>query len=351
MMKKIFFLLLLVMFFACSNDDSYQIIENPVSVDLENVPYQKLSEYHFFVGDLKNLNPNQELLQYKPNSELFTDYAKKLRYIWIPESQKATFVSENTPLNLPVGSVLIKIFYYDQLQLGSERKIIETRLMIRKSEGWIFANYKWNQEQTEAYYDMNGSTIPLTINHNNQTIGFDYAIPSSSQCNMCHSQNDIPQPIGIKPIHLNYVLSGENQLQKWIQKGFLENNIPSLINSVVDYSDTSKSLSQRTRAYFDIQCAHCHNDLGTAYYVPLRMSYDLTENSQNMGVCVPPLMEIPSIDRGHVITPQQPENSTLLYMINTNESQYKMPRIGRSVVHQEGVDLIEEWVNSLELCE
>lgn len=355
-MRRIITLLIINVFFGCSDDSgSYQIIDEPISVDLENVPYPKLSDYNFFTGDLKSLTPHEDLLLYKPNSELFTDYAKKTRYIWIPQNSKANFVSENSPLNLPVGSVLIKLFYYDESQISSGKKIIETRLMIRKNEGWIFATYKWNEQQTEAYIDMNASTVPLIITHNSETIALDYAIPSEFQCFTCHSIDEEIIPIGIKPIHLNNVLNypdgNFNQLNRWIQKGKLENNLPSNISSVVDYSDTSKTLEERTRAYFDIQCAHCHQTGGNAMYASLQLSYHLTAIPQNVGICNTPSIPIPEISQGRIVSPQNPEGSTLHYMMNTNNSFFKMPRIGRTIVHKEGVQLVEDWINSLEECD
>lgn len=352
-MKKYIGLLLIIGgFFGCSNDDNeYQVVTTPVSIDLENVPYQKLSDYKFFIGELKDLTPHQDLLLYKPNSELFTDYAKKVRYVWMPKNTKAEFVSENEPLNLPVGSVLVKVFYYDETQFDSGKRIVETRIMIRKTEGWVFANYKWNEDQTEAFYDLNGSTVPLTITHNNQNLNLNYLIPAASHCNTCHSKGNVTVPLGIKPIHLNYTNSGTNQLQQWIQKDFLQNNLPNSMNAVVDYLDTSKSLEQRVRSYFDIQCAHCHNEEGTAFYVPLIFSYHQTENIENMGVCSPPSMQIPEIDRGYIVAPQNKGSSTLYYMMNTTLPQYQMPRIGRSTIHQEGINLVEQWIDSLAECE
>ena len=35
--------------------------------------------------------------------------------------------------------------------LTTQELLIETRLMIRKEEGWTFAEYFWNEEQTEAF--------------------------------------------------------------------------------------------------------------------------------------------------------------------------------------------------------
>lgn len=55
----------------------------------------------------------------------------------MPNDTKATFNGDENALNLPVGAVLIKTFYYDNVQnvtpAGSTR-IVETRLMIKKQQ-------------------------------------------------------------------------------------------------------------------------------------------------------------------------------------------------------------------------
>jgi len=52
-----------------------------VNYDLANYPLPTLSEYNFFQGDLKDLNPTFGVLPYTLNSKLFTDYAKKKRFV------------------------------------------------------------------------------------------------------------------------------------------------------------------------------------------------------------------------------------------------------------------------------
>jgi hypothetical protein len=38
--------------------------------------------------------------------------------------------------------------------------------------------------------------------------------------------------------------------------------------------------------------------------------------------------------------------------MNTNEGSEMMPIIGRSVVHEEGVQLMRDWINSMQIpCE
>ena len=140
--------------FSCTSDDYYtpipepQEIEpeeiSPVIFDIAEVPYQTLSDYNFFDGDLKDLSPVYGVLPYDLNSSLFSDYAKKKRFVWMPDDVSAAYVNDYSPLNFPIGTVLIKNFYYNNFQPANDTKIIETRLMINKADGWIFANYIWN---------------------------------------------------------------------------------------------------------------------------------------------------------------------------------------------------------------
>lgn len=79
--KGLLFLIAISFLASCSSDDNYvDLPEDPISpvfLDLELVPYQKLSEYVFFEGDMKNQMPVYGVLPYEPISSLFTDYAKK----------------------------------------------------------------------------------------------------------------------------------------------------------------------------------------------------------------------------------------------------------------------------------
>ena len=133
----------------------------PVNYNLEAFPYDTLSEYNFFKGILSDLDPVFGVLPYDLNSTLFSDYAKKKRFVWMPENVKADYVSDNKSLDFPEGSILIKSFYYDNVLPSGNSKIIETRLMIKKGGVWTFANYVWNDEQTEAFF----TTLGLSLIH------------------------------------------------------------------------------------------------------------------------------------------------------------------------------------------
>lgn len=321
-----------------------------VVVDLTEVPYNTLSEYNFFVGNIAEQVPMDGVLPYEPASSLFTDYAKKKRFIWMPDGVKASYVDDGELLNMPKGTVLIKSFYYDNVQPAGVSKIIETRVMIRKESEWIFAEYVWNEEQTEAFLDMTGSTVQIDWLQDGNPLTTEYRIPSDTECMICHKSNNNPVPIGIKPQNLNveyeYENGTENQLQYLISQGYLENSLPLAINSVVDYKDESESLNKRARSYLDINCAHCHREGSHCDYRPLRLAYSETSIDENMGVCVEPDEYINSA-LTHLIVPSNSERSVLFYRLEATQENERMPLLGRSIVHTEGIQLIEDYINTL----
>lgn len=370
---KIFGTLSLITLFtvlSCNSSDEEYTPVSPVNLDLTLVPYPKLSDYKFFKGEIKNLTPALGVLPYQPASSLFSDYAHKKRFVWMPSGAKASYNGDGKVLELPVGAALIKNFYYEHVQPSNTTKIIETRIMIRKASGWIFANYVWNDEQTEALLDLNGSYKDITwTNENNATMNVTYRIPSEVQCITCHKTKEIINnteqiihiPIGIKPQNLNfnynYGTEVKNQLTKWIQAGYLTSNftLPSETNTAVNYEDTSKSIELRARSYVDVNCAHCHTDNKHCDYRPMRFAFSQTggtNGNTNMGVCVntEDMQGFPST-LAKIIAPGNINKSMLYHRINTTNETYRMPLHGRTLIHTEGVALMEQWINSLGPCE
>jgi len=352
-LKTLLILSLFYILSSCgSSDDSseYKMV-SPVVVDLTTVPYPKLSDYKFFVGDLKNLNPAYKVLPYDLNSSLFTDYALKKRFVWMPEGSTATISSDDKPLNFPTGSVLIKNFYYDNVLPDNRTKIIETRIMIKKSEGWIFANYIWNDEQTEAFLDMTGKTLNIKWMQDGEEMSANYSIPSENNCTTCHSNSNSFTPIGPKPQNLfkNYTYSSseiKNQLQKWKEEGYL-NTVPSNVASTVDWHDTQQPLAVRARSYLDINCAHCHTPGGDCDDMPLNLAFSATTNPVNLGICVEP-HDFVSGNQKYIIAGQDSWMSLLYFKMNTRIKAEMMPPIGRTITDGDGITLIQEWIDGME---
>lgn len=354
----------LSLIFSCGTDDSYTPLVpdedpdqiSPVVFEIEQVPYQTLSEYNFFESPMKDLNPVYGVLPYELITPLFSDYALKKRFVWMPSGASASYVNDYEPLDFSTGAVLIKNFYYENVLPDRHTKLLETRLLIKKDEGWIFANYKWNEEQTEAFYDMEGSYVHVDIVVNDVQKSIDYFIPSESQCLTCHkSENDESIPIGPKPQNMNktipYADGNMNQFQKWVEMGYLTNEYPSNIDSMVNWEDESKSLEMRARSYLDMNCAHCHSDNRHCDYRPIRFAFAESSNLTNLGVCVQ-AQDIFDPALTQIVSPGNSERSILAVRLNSVAQELRMPLLGRTVKHDEGVELIEAWINSLTtICE
>lgn len=363
MIRYCIYIIVTLCIISCNTDDESTYVdipeENPpvseVSVDLMQVPYNTLSEYKFFGETLSDLEPSFDVIPYEPISILFSDYAHKKRFIWLPPGTKGTYAGDAHNIELPIGSVIIKNFFYDNVLPNNARVIIETRLMIRKADGWTFAEYFWNDEQTDAFLDTAGDGGFKYIEwiENGEQREINYRMPSGSECFTCHKNNARNEPIGIKPQSLNSTFQFadglKNQLQKWIEVGYLEDNLPSNITTVIDYQDTSQPLELRVRSYVDINCASCHRDEGHCNYRPMRFSFDENNLQENLGVCVDPDQFLGNLALDQkLIKPGDPENSVILYRISTTEESERMPLLGRRIIHDEGVTLLRDWINSLE---
>lgn len=357
MNKTLVLLVFALALYSCKKEKK-EITDIPASTSKVNfslsaMPYQKLSRYNMFEGELKNMEPVEDVMVYEPASMLFTDYAHKKRFIWMPYNVKAKYKDDGEILDMPIGTILVKHFYYDLVQPNNDRKIIETRVMIHKMTGWEFAEYVWNDEQTEAYLDMDGSYKSLSwIDDNGNPRSTNYRIPSETECFICHKTNGKPIPIGVKPQNLNHnhdYGSGQvNQLDHMIQMGYLESK-PSSIVSTIDYNDPSYSIDLRFRSYVDINCAHCHREGAHCDYRPLRLAFNETSDPQNLGLCVEP-DEILDPAMNFIIAPSNISRSLMHFRLSATDENVRMPLLGRTLVHDEGVAILEQWINSKTDC-
>jgi uncharacterized repeat protein (TIGR03806 family) len=295
-------------------------------------PYPKnLSAWKLFTGDPKKLQPAQGVIPYDLNTTLFTDYATKRRFVWMPPGQSATYKPDDT-FDFPQGAILAKTFSYGD-------RLIETRLLVNTAAGWVALPYVWNAQQTDATLDVNAD--PVDIVWNGQKIH--YAIPNQNQCRECHDQNKITGPIGPKARHLNR----DNQLANWTKIGYLRGAPADPPRQPVWNDPASGSLEARARAYLEVNCAHCHSPNGSAGNTGLYLN-DLQTDKMRIGFCKTPVSAgKASANMLFDVVPGHPELSILAYRIASTEPKIMMPEIGRTIVHQEGVALIREWLASL----
>ena len=312
---------------------------------------ETLSEYHFFEGALADLRPAAGVYPYDLNTPLFSNYAEKSRFFKLPSGKKMTY-RPSVVFDFPVGSILIKTFYYpkDFRKPQKGKTILETRLLVHEADGWQAYPYVWNEAQTEAYYDPAGDRKEVRyVNQSGRKVTTPYLIPNKNQCKGCHLRDDAIVPVGPSARQLNRsvdISGAKNQLQYWHDAQLLE-GLPALSDlptAVVWDDPETASLDDRARAYLDANCAHCHSRHGPANTSGLFLDV-FEKDPAHLGVNKTPV----AAGRGagnlrFDIVPGEPNQSILVYRMRTNDPSIAMPEIGREQVHEEGVALIEEWI-------
>ena len=332
-------------------------------------PPELLSAYHFF-RDAGAREPNERVTPYDLNTPLYSDGALKFRYVFIPPGQQAQYRDEGV-FEFPVGTVLIKTFAFaaDMRQPTENVRFLETRLLIRRAEGWIALPYVWNEAQTEARLSPIGATIPVSFtNEQCQTIALDWAVPNRNQCKGCHDVAGEFTPIGPNARNLNRAGPeiafspwsegndsaliprsdpiSTNQLDAWTDDHLLAGAPPGADAPRVPraFDPASGSLDLRARAYLDVNCAHCHNPQGPAHTSGLDLRWS-QHDPIAWGVGKRPV----AAGRGSAgfefaIDPGHPERSILLYRLRATDPGVMMPETGRQLVDERGAALIEDWI-------
>lgn len=329
---------------------------NSVNLVLEEPFPEKLSEWNLFTGKLSDLKPNSGVLPYDLNMPLFSDYASKSRFVWMPPGKSAQYHNEDT-FRFPIGTIIAKTFFFTAASVGeisNSNQIIETRLLVHTNSGWVALPYIWSKDMQDANLEIAGGKRNINYIYDPKTkLELNYSIPNTNQCKGCHENDKQLQPIGPKARNLNklftYQDGEENQLIKWKKEGYLV-GLPETIDeigSLANYDNPQKSnLSEQARSYLDINCAHCHNPKGPASTSGLMLSYSETDRKK-FGFCKTPV----AAGKGsgnllYDIVPGKPNESILFYRLNSIEPDVMMPELGRSLIHKEGVELIRKWIQS-----
>ncbi|MEK6475927.1 SO2930 family diheme c-type cytochrome [Catalinimonas sp. 4WD22] len=346
---------------ACSSEPKQQ---QPIAAEKTTVPEEInthgmgkawLSEYGFFEGKLADLQPAAHVVPYELNTPLFSDYAHKKRFIYFPEGASANY-QEKEVLEFPLGTVLIKNFYYpnDFRDTAKGRKILETRLLVHEEKGWQPLSYIWNEEQTDAYFEILGATIPVQWTHTDGAIKqTNYIVPNLNQCKSCHVKDKTLMPIGPTAWQLNrnneFATEEVNQLDYLAAHAYLY-GLPEAKDrpSLPLWEDpNSGTLNERAIAYLDINCGPCHNPLGPAKTSGLNLTVFETD-PYKLGIMKPPVAAgKASGNLLHDIVPGKPEASILLHRMNSTNPEVMMPELGRTLIHEEGVALIRNWIEQL----
>ncbi|HVU03966.1 MAG TPA: hypothetical protein VHE30_19540 [Polyangiaceae bacterium] len=325
----------------------------------EGSPYATLEEWHLFT-DAKAQVPASGVIPYDVIAQLFSDYAFKRRFVYVPPGKKIGY-SATDRWNLPVGTILVKTFSYltDGKDPKNGERLLETRLLIHETDGWAPHTYVWNAAQTSAALTTGGATIDSRIvTPSGKTLQNGYLVPSEDDCRTCHGRLGYTDTLGGRTRQLDrdhdYGNGPENQIDHLAKLGLFDvtPEAPADRVHLVDpFGDAP--LSERARSYLDGNCGHCHqrgeaNASQSGYWVDYPSTDPVTASDLHWGVCKQPTSATGSTcGLWADVYPGRPDQSILVCRIESQQARARMPPVGRTLVHDEGVALLRDWIAGL----
>jgi len=232
-------------------------------------------------------------------------------------------------------------------------RLLETRLLVRRETGWTAFPYVWNDSQTEAFLRVAGASASINLQSEDGTRHFTYFVPNENQWTGWHV-TDHPDgdmhPLAATGEQLQTRfdpadLTSKLQLESLRMRGWLQQTTDTA--PTISWLDSGGNIEARASAYLRIHCGHCHNPNGAADTSALILDGSPTSPT-GLGVCKPPVAAGGGAgDRLYAIVPGAPERSILLYRMQSTAPDEMMPELGRSLVHTEGVELIQRWIANM----
>ncbi len=290
-----------------------------------------LSELRLLAGP-QGLSTMAGVNAYTLSTGLFSDYAEKWRYLYVPKGKKLKWTGDGLP-EFPVGAVLVKSFGYpaDFRHPEANLRMLETRLLIHRASGWVALPYVWDADGKDATLKRAGARTPVSwIQLDGTKREISYAVPNVNQCKGCHDSGGKLTPIGPKARNIDSGIAH-----------------PPVLRPLPNWTDAKAPLDARARAYLDVNCGHCHNRAGPANTSGLWLDWTQPKGV-NLGLGKRPTAAgRGSGDMAFAIAPGHPDQSYLVYRIQSLDPGIAMPELGRATVHDEAVAMMKQWIGEM----
>jgi uncharacterized repeat protein (TIGR03806 family) len=315
--------------------------------------FPKLLSQTGLFRSVKDHEPAAGVIPYSVNSPLWSDGAHKDRFLALPGESKIEYDPKES-WKFPEGTVLVKTFSLD-LQRGkpASRRRLETRLLHLEEDHWRGYTYLWNEGQTDAELLGRGSlervyTIKEAGGERKQTWHF----PSRAECTLCHTM-PARFVLGLSTPQMNrdhdYGGVIDNQLRTLDHIGLFTKPIASFHKEgerprLTDPLDAHQPLEKRARSYLHANCAHCHMKWGGGNAL-FELTWPLSlEETRTVGVA--PMHGGLGETDAKLLIPGNPRRS-LIYRRMAIVDNQRMPRVGSSVVDDDGAKLIRKWIAAM----
>ena len=223
-------------------------------------------------SDLDNLIPSEGIVPYDVNVTFWSDYAIKTRWFSVPDLSDTLDFDSIENWSFPDGTIWIKHFEMEMVEGDvSSQKRLETRFLVKNSEGTHGFTYRWRADGSDAdlvsfegmdetftVYEADGVTILREQ---------EWRYPSRSECIQCHTSQG-GHALAFGTLQLNrehdYDSGPINQIQALSDVGYFDSPVAdvSSFSALSDINDESVSLEDRARSYLHANCVQCHQTDG-----------------------------------------------------------------------------------------
>lgn len=286
-------------------------------------------------------------LRFSPQYPLWSDGAVKSRWMHIPQGR---FIDGSNPdvWQFPVGTRLWKEFRFSRRA--------ETRFIEHTPDGWQFASYAWNADETEAPLAPEfgiRQSVPIRDG------GVRHAIPSRQDCRACHEAGPnrvlgatmlqlSPDRDPAAP-HAETVPPGAVDLPQLVERGLVRGLPPDATRAVRIVADTPTA--RAALGYLHTNCGSCHNGGGELSSLAFALNYTLGSGGARLPLAVLTTVGRPShfkmteapnvVDR---VSPGHPDASVVVRRMASRNPAIQMPPLGSRLVDEDALALIRRWI-------
>jgi len=298
---------------------------DPEPAGCSDVPCDRLSDYGL---------SDEVRVSYEPIARLWSDGSLKSRSIVLPEGETVGF-DPGEVWDWPTGTILVKEFAFVAP--------VETRLLVLGEEGWEGFVYLWREDGSDADLFLPGTRVDV---QNDAGEPQEYVVPSQNHCVNCHARDDVVHLLGPFTAQLNHQLDALAPIF----------DAPPPDPATLDaFSDPfgDGPLDERARSWLHANCSHCHRPGGNGGSSGLTFLF-WEDDPASFGVCKRPAAAGAGTGgRSFDIVPGAPEESIVMFRMESTDPAVKMPELPNLIPDPDGVALIRAWIASMppEECE
>ncbi len=340
------------------NSGIYGLVPNRTDPSKAPFPTQ-LSETGLFT-QLDPLTPAAGTVPYQPIAPMWNDYAQAQWLLGVPGSDQIAqrggvrdIAGDNW--SYPTNTVLARTLTLrmNQADPQSARRI-ETQMLHWDGQEWNPYTYRWNDDETDAtLVGKNGDATQFTVTDNTAPGGIreiNWKFHSRSECLRCHNVWS-----GI-PLTLNTLQLGrgsESELERLTKLELIAANdrgnrrrrrgaIPA---TLVNPYEAAHPVASRARSWLHVNCSSCHI-FGAGGGIPSQFNID-KRLSEARAVDAEPTRGTFNLANARILASGSPFESVVSYRIST-EGAGHMPQIGSRLVDEVGVEIVMDWLLSLD---